>query len=88
MLLRPEPEPVGSFRLPSSGSRRHSRRPGEIGSAAKVVQERLGHSSISVTMDIHSSVLPGMQREAVELLVPMMEAGRRSTGCSTSSKTD
>ena len=32
----------------------------------KVVQERLGDSSIAVTMDIYSSVLPGMQREAVE----------------------
>ena len=39
----------------------------------KVVQERLGHSSISVTMDIYSSVLPGMQREAVELLASMMD---------------
>ena len=38
----------------------------------KIVQERLGHSSISVTMDIYSSVLPGMQREAVELLASMM----------------
>jgi integrase len=38
----------------------------------KVVQERLGHSSISVTMDIYSSVLPGMQREAVEKLAAMM----------------
>lgn len=38
----------------------------------KVVQERLGHSSITVTMDIYSSVLPGMQREAVERLAAMM----------------
>jgi integrase len=38
----------------------------------KVVQERLGHSSILVTMDIYSSVLPGMQKEAVEKLVSMM----------------
>ncbi len=38
----------------------------------KVVQERLGHSSISVTMDIYSSVLPGMQREAIEKLASMM----------------
>jgi hypothetical protein len=28
-------------------------------------QERLGHSSISVTMDLYSHVLPGMQDEAV-----------------------
>ena len=27
----------------------------------KIVSERLGHSSISVTMDIYSHVLPGMQ---------------------------
>jgi integrase len=39
----------------------------------KVVQERLGHSSISVTMDIYSSVLPGMQREAIERLASMMD---------------
>jgi integrase len=38
----------------------------------KVVQERLGHSSIKITMDIYSSVLPGMQREAVEKLAEMM----------------
>ncbi len=30
----------------------------------KVVQERLGHSQISVTMDTYSHVLPTMQREA------------------------
>jgi integrase len=30
----------------------------------KVVSERLGHSSISVTMDIYSHVIPGMQEEA------------------------
>ena len=34
----------------------------------KVVQERLGHSSISVTMDIYSHVLPSMQREAADRL--------------------
>ena len=30
----------------------------------KVVQERLGHSVISVTLDVYSHVLPGMQKEA------------------------
>ena len=39
----------------------------------KVVQERLGHSSIVVTLDIYSSVLPTMQREAVERLVALIE---------------
>jgi integrase len=42
------------------------------GAHPKVVQERLGHSSISVTMDTYSSVLPGMQREAVERLASLM----------------
>lgn len=32
----------------------------------KVVQERLGHSNISVTMDIYSHVQPGLQKEAAE----------------------
>jgi integrase len=34
----------------------------------KVVQEILGHSEISMTMDIYSHVLPTMQREAMERL--------------------
>jgi integrase len=31
-----------------------------------VVQERLGHSQIRVTLDTYSHVLPSMQREAAE----------------------
>ena len=38
------------------------------GAHPKVVQERLGHSSISITLDIYSAVLPNMQRDAVERL--------------------
>lgn len=34
----------------------------------KVVQEMLGHSSISVTLDIYSHVLPTMQEKAVEAM--------------------
>jgi integrase len=34
----------------------------------KIVQERLGHSSITLTMDTYSSVLPTMQDEAAEAL--------------------
>jgi integrase len=30
----------------------------------KVVQERLGHSSIAITMNLNSHVLPGMGRQA------------------------
>lgn len=34
----------------------------------KVVQERLGHSTITITMDLYSHVLPGIQREAASRL--------------------
>jgi integrase len=34
----------------------------------KIAQERLGHSSIAMTLDLYSHVLPGMQREAADML--------------------
>lgn len=40
----------------------------EIGIHPKVVQERLGHSNISTTMNIYSHVTPTMQRDAVARL--------------------
>lgn len=41
----------------------------------KVVQERLGHSQISVTLDTYSHVLPTMQRDAANRLETMFRAG-------------
>lgn len=38
----------------------------------KIVQERLGHSSISITLDTYSHVTPGMQRQAAEALDVML----------------
>jgi integrase len=35
---------------------------------AKVVSERLGHSSITLTLDTYSHVLPTMQRRAADLM--------------------
>ena len=32
----------------------------------KIVQERLGHSSIEMTLDIYSHVAPGMQEAAAK----------------------
>jgi integrase len=32
----------------------------------KVAQERLGHSSVAITLDLYSHVLPGMQAEAAD----------------------
>lgn len=34
----------------------------------KIVSERLGHSSVSITLDTYSHVLPGMQAAAVDVL--------------------
>jgi integrase len=32
----------------------------------KVVSERLGHASVSITLDVYSHVVKGMQEEAAE----------------------
>ena len=39
-----------------------------MGVHPKVVQEMLGHSEISMTMDTYSHVLPTMQRDAIDKL--------------------
>lgn len=43
----------------------------------KIVQERLGHSSIALTLDLYSHVAPGLQRAAAnkfdDLLIPHKE---------------
>ena len=43
----------------------------------KIVSERLGHSSIAVTMDIYSRVLPGMQAEAAQAVEDLLSQARR-----------
>ena len=44
----------------------------ELGVNPKVVQERLGHSNISTTMNIYSHVTPTMQKDAVERLAMLL----------------
>jgi site-specific recombinase XerD len=39
-----------------------------LGVHAKVVQELLGHSQISLTLDSYSHVLPSLQEDAVDRL--------------------
>ena len=39
---------------------------GAMGVNPKVIQEMLGHSSLDITMNIYSHVLPSMQEEARE----------------------
>ena len=40
----------------------------------KIAQERLGHSSISITLDLYSHVLPGMQQDAVAKVDAALQA--------------
>jgi integrase len=42
-----------------------------------VVQERLGHSSIAITMDIYSHVLPSMETDAADRVAALI-LGRSS----------
>lgn len=43
----------------------------------KVVQERLGHSQVSVTLDTYSHVAPSLQREAAERLDGLLAGAPR-----------
>lgn len=42
------------------------------GTPVKVVSERLGHASVSVTMDVYAHVLPGAQRSAAERFASLL----------------
>jgi integrase len=48
-----------------------------IGVPAKVVQEILGHSQISMTMDTYSHVLPDMQQQAMDKMDELFHNGDR-----------
>jgi integrase len=39
----------------------------------KVAQERLGHSSVAITLDLYSHILPGMQSEAADRVDLMLQ---------------
>lgn len=41
----------------------------------KIVQEMLGHSSIQITLDVYSHVLPGLQKAAAEQLGSLLPEG-------------
>jgi len=47
----------------------------EAGVHPKVVSERLGHASISITLDTYSHVLPGLQEAAAEKFDRMISNG-------------
>jgi integrase len=41
----------------------------------KVVSEGLGHSNISITLDLYSHVLPNMQQHAVDAVADLLKRG-------------
>jgi integrase len=45
---------------------------------AKVVSERLGHSSVTLTLDTYSHVLPAMQKRAADVMGRILGAARRA----------
>jgi integrase len=44
----------------------------------KVVQERLGHSSVQITLDTYSHVAPGIQEKAVARLGDIFKTEQRN----------
>lgn len=42
---------------------------------AKVVSERLGHSTIAITLGLYSHMLPGLQEMAAETLDALLSPG-------------
>jgi integrase len=45
----------------------------EAGLHPKVVQERLGHATIAITLDIYSHAIPAMQEDAAEKIAALLE---------------
>jgi integrase len=37
-----------------------------------VVQERLGHATVGITLDVHSHVMPAMQSNAAETVAALV----------------
>jgi integrase len=46
----------------------------QVGIHPKIVSERLGHSTITITLDTYSHVTPSMQREAAEAVAALLQA--------------
>jgi len=42
----------------------------KAGTHPRIVQERLGHSSIATTLDIYSHTVPGLQNQRQNVLIP------------------
>jgi integrase len=47
----------------------------QAGVHPKVVSERLGHATVSITLDTYSHAIPAMQEEAAALIAGLVFAG-------------
>jgi integrase len=50
-----------------------------LGVHPKIVQELLGHSQISITLDTYSHVLPSLQEEAAQRLDALLSSGQQQS---------
>jgi integrase len=48
----------------------------QAGIDLKVVSERLGHATVSITLDTHSHAIPALQEEAAALIAGLVFAGQ------------
>jgi integrase len=48
----------------------------QAGIHPKVVSERLGHATVSITLDTYSHAIPAMQEEAASLITDLVFASR------------
>jgi integrase len=44
----------------------------QAGVHVKIVSERLGHSSVTITLDTYSHTIPGLQRDAAERVAALI----------------
>lgn len=50
----------------------------ELGAHPKAIQERLGHTSITVTMDVYGHLFPALNEALTERLDEVFRAARKS----------
>jgi len=49
------------------------------GVPVKVVSERLGHSTVTITQDIYAHVMPHMQQQAPDVMEGVLQAAKKPT---------
>ena len=52
----------------------------EAGIHPKVISERLGHSTVSITLDIYSHAIPALQETAAELVAALVLGAEADRG--------